>query len=105
MERAWNLVVETEHVGKSLVLLDLIHPNGSGPTNMKLIPYIKAIRDGTGLGLREAKEAGEYARDHGGVSNIPPEHHKAIIIACKNASLRADLFSEEEIVCLKVHDS
>lgn len=100
VDKVYDNVADAESYGKVLVLSDL----GKDGT---FISYIKAVREGTGFGLKEAKDLVEAARADKNILRVPEERHEAIARACQKniPPLRADRLSADELVCLRIHDS
>jgi hypothetical protein len=109
VEKIFDAVADAENVGKVLVLSELgpLQPGQLGTVSSNLIPYIKAVREATGCGLKEAKDLVEAARENKNILNVPEHQHEAVVKACQGLRppLRADRLTQDELVCLKVHDS
>jgi ribosomal protein L7/L12 len=96
--RSYDLFKSADKNGKHLVLTGMVRSNR--------IPYIKAVRDGSGvLGLKEAKDLVEACEAKNRVLEVPCDQFDGILRACEKAGLSAHLLTIDEVACLEVHES
>ncbi|MGH9917379.1 MAG: hypothetical protein ACRD6W_00690 [Nitrososphaerales archaeon] len=103
LEEVYDEVAEAEGFGaRFLVLTDLdLTRNRSN-----IIPYIKSVRDGSHMGLKEAKEAVEAAvTNHKVLVGIKPEDHERVMESCRENNLGCHRVTSKELVCLEIHES
>jgi hypothetical protein len=105
VEKAWDFIqdsiasVQAADIRSKKVVLNVNQRKGN------FIPYIKSIREATGCGLREAKDLVEAALENQNIIPVDPVHNEAVIQVCKKDGLYAALMSNDEIVCLQIHES
>jgi len=97
LERAYDSVFMLNDPDRVLVL--------TGLCDRKKISYIKAVRTGTGLGLKEAKDLVESASTKRNVLDIPPDQHIGVFNACQQDDLPVERLTKEELACFEVHHS
>ncbi len=97
----WDHAVQLDSIGKYLVLTGLRLPRDQA----NVIGYIKAVRNGSNLGLKEAKEAVEAAILNRGILKISREYNAGIVRECEKADLSAHVLDSDELVCHEVMES
>ncbi len=96
-DKSFDVLAATKYGDRELVLLGLKRDN--------IISYIRAVREGTDMYLKEAKDAVELALKNQNSLLVPKSHWEAVVKACNQANLPAGIMTSEERICFNVHDS
>lgn len=95
--QAYDLACNVDNSGKHLVLVGL--------QARTKISFIKAVRSGAGLSLKEAKDIVDIASTKNGIAQVPEGSAPSILAECDEAGLQALLLTTDEVACMEVHES